>query len=794
MGFRREISADRISELTLAFWIDFSELDLDFDTRLFYVGNGNETYAYMSLDYEAYNKSITLKLFDGRFHESLTADVSPETGFGGWHHLVLTHDVVGASNRITIYIDGFTRATKSSDASLDNLTTNVIFFTDFVIDELYISNIALSSDNVLLLNAMELKDFFTYMGGEIKEVIPVVPDNPSDQPDEPDNPGTDNPYEPEEPEEPNEEEPGEEEGWKPPENIDRIKFSWLAYTFDSTYDISRDLNKTTSAIINEFAVTKIATASYNGSFAYGLTKRTGATPNQYLRLNPGLLYQADAFTFCAWVYRVADKEDPLYSYSPMKLLDFSGYGKFEFSPFKTSGIPSEIYDVIYPPEDEESVDSLTETVPLTEEAVKGLLSGISFTNSPVIEYGTDSEMTVSNQLNKTSLSNVNGKWVHYALSYSQSGEVKVYVNGTLTDTFYTGNPFSALQITEFRILSGSDSLDSSRYIIDEIYLAPRVVDASDIRRIRTYGIKRFTTEVLPDPSPQSSSSPTQQPVEITDLRPDDTDNLEDSYTERAEINGFVGTTFDDTSLIGKDINNSVIAVIRNASLSQGIKNYGLTLDGVNSYIRYPIGILDNATELTFSIAYNWSGNTSSVNQKLFYFARKENSVSKPTAYMLLDMGNGTDGLSFEIYDGSSKTTLHSSSSPTNEWVRATVTIKDGTARLYINGALVDHSSTNIYPALLSTNFNYVGKSGVKGEPLFKGVVDDIYISPSALSAQEIQNFESYGIEPYVPNENVEEKNEQNDDMWDKIINGVVIATGVLVFIIVIVIIVTIFKK
>ena len=158
------------------------------------------------------------------------------------------------------------------------------------------------------------------------------------------------------------------------------------------------------------------------------------------------------------------------------------------------------------------------------------------------------------------------------------------------------------------------------------------------------------------------------------------------------------------------------------------------------------------------------------------------------------MGNGTDGLSFEIYDGSSKTTLHSSSSPTNEWVRATVTIKDGTARLYINGALVDHSSTNIYPALLSTNFNYVGKSGVKGEPLFKGVVDDIYISPSALSAQEIQNFESYGIEPYVPNENVEEKNEQNDDMWDKIINGVVIATGVLVFIIVIVIIVTIFKK
>ncbi|MBQ6052447.1 MAG: hypothetical protein IJL30_04045 [Clostridia bacterium] len=784
----------KISELTLSFWVDFSEFDASFDSRLFYVGNGNETYAYLSLDFVSYDNTLSLTLFDGRYRETLIADISPEISLSGWHHIVFTYDVVGQSNKITFYVDGFTRSSRTTDAALDTLTTNVIFFTDFVIDDLYISNIALSSDNVLKLNVMDLKDFFTSMGGEIIDVVPDTPDNPDDNPDNPTPVDPDNPDEPVDI--PPEDQPGEEEGWKPPENLDRIKFSWLAYTFDTTYDISRDLNKTTSAIINEFAVTRVATADYKGSFAYGLTKRSAATPNQYLKLNPGLLYQADAFTFCAWVYRVADKDDTFYHYSPIKLLDFSGYGKFEFSPFKTSQVPPEIYQTLVPSEttDELSPETAAEptvTLPAAEEQPLQ----IDFTDAPVLEFAADAAFPTANALSKTSLNNINGKWVHYALSYSQSGEVKIYVNGVLTDTFHTGMPFSALQITDFKILSGSEIFDTSKYIIDEVYLASRVVDASDIRKIRAYGIKRFTTEVLPDPSPETNT-PSVAPTssENIDLRPDDTDNLEDSYTERAEISDFIGTTFDDTSLIGKDINNSVIAVIRNASLSQGIKNYGLTLDGINSYIRYPIGILDNAAELTLSVAYNWTGNTSSATQKLVYFSKKVNSISKPSAYMLIDMGNGSDGLSFEINDGSAKTTLKSSTSLTNEWVRVTVTIKDGTARLYINGALVDHASTSISPAAIAPNFNYIGKSGVKGEPLFKGVVDDIYISPTALTAQEIQAFEEHGIEPYVPTENVVEENSDDNDIWDTIINGVVIATGVLIFIIIIVIIVTIFKK
>ena len=789
-----------ISELTLGFWINFSEFDESYDTRFFYVGNGNETYSYLALDYLSETRSMSLRIFDGLHNELVLSDISPELSIGGWHHIVFTHDLSDRSGIITIYVDGYTRSYKNTDVTLDSLSTNVIFFSDFVIDEVYISNLPLSSNNVLKLNSMSLVDFFNYMSSDIPDVLPEDQD-PEPGPDNPDEPVDPSPEGPENPDEPIED--PMDEGWKPPENLERIKFSWIGYTFDSTYDMSRDLNKTSSAIINEFSVTKVATAAYNGSFGYGITRRSSAIPRQYLKLNPGLLYKADSFTFCAWVYRSADKEDPFYNYSDLKLLDFSGYGKFEFSPFKSSEIPDEIYNLLVSQDELQSPsdETMTEAVPgTTNEPISDIdltTLNLEFQSTPVLEFAVDSEFPTINNLSKTSLNNVSGRWIHYALSYSPSGEVKVYVNGALTDTFYTGQPFSALQLTDFRIMTGSSLLDSSKYFIDEVYIASRVVDASDIRKIKTYGIQRFTTEVLPDPSPEgSSSSPVSGSTyeEGINLRPDDTDNLEDSYTERAEIVDYVGTTFDDTSLIGKDLNNSVTAVIRNASLSQGIKNYGLTLDGINSYVRYPIGILDNAAELTFSIAYNWAGSTSSVNQKLMYFARKDSSISKPTAYMLIDMGNGTDGLSFEINDGTVRTTLKSKTTRTNEWVRVTVTIKDGSARLYINGALVDSASTSLNPASIVSNYNYIGKSGVKGEPLFKGVVDDIYISYKAISAQEIQAFEAHGIEPFVPEENIVENEENNDDIWDKIINGVVIATGILVFIIIIVIIVTIFKK
>jgi len=781
-----------LSEMTMGFRINFAELEAYSSTKLFYLGDGTETYPYLSLDYSPEDDSVVLRTYDGNKTETLKTYLTYEE-LNGWTHIAFTYDLVSSKYNIKLYINGTVRAECSSDVSIDRLaSSNVNFFSDFVIDELYVSNLALLSDKIEILYSMSLTEFFSYMGGKIYDAVP----DKKDETQESEKTTEDNPFIPEHNDKPDISVDEPEEEWTQPTDISKIKYSWLAYTFDNTFDMSRDLNKTTSAIINEFNVTRVLTSDSGGNFGYGLTRRTTAYPSQYLKLNPGLLYQADSFTFCAWVYRECDKEDQYYTYSQMKLLDFTGYGKFEISPFKTTEISEEKLLELFPVTIEpiaatEPVQTTENTV--TEEKKENI--DLNLTDNCVFEYGLDKNFPSTFNLSKTNLKSVSGKWVHYAVSYSQSGEVKIYVNGTLTDTFQTGVPFSSLQLTNFKILSGSSTLDSSRYFIDEIYIASRVLDGSDIRKIRYYGAKRFTTEVLADPEPDNTEkTEIETVISEENLRPDDTDALEDSYTETSSIEGFVATTFDDTSLIGKDYNNSVTAVIRNASLSQGIKNYGLSLDGISSYIRYPKKILDSATELTISIAYNWAGSTSSSTQKLFDFSKKDSSVSKPSSYLRLDIGNGTDGLKFELNDGSSSVSLSADVNKVGEWVRLTVTLGNGSAKLYVNGALVDSVSTEIMPSDICPNYNYIGKSGIKGDPLFKGVVDEIYISPIALSSQEIQAFEQYGIEPYVPTEVKVEEEDNIDDLWDKIIDGVIIATGILIGIIVIVIIVTIFKK
>ena len=99
---------------------------------------------------------------------------------------------------------------------------------------------------------------------------------------------------------------------------------------------------------------------------------------------------------------------------------------------------------------------------------------------------------------------------------------------------------------------------------------------------------------------------------------DETEQLENQYVEYATIENYIGTTFDDSKLLGRDYNGSVTAAIRNASLKQGYKTYGLALNGLTSYMRYPIGILDDVSEFSISISYYWNGVKSGTGtQKLF---------------------------------------------------------------------------------------------------------------------------------------------------------------------------------
>lgn len=746
-----------LNNLTFALHIKPSESQA-YGKKILFAGTGSYTDPYISFELSPEGE-YCVNIYDG----NSTSTVSFVAQNTEWVHIafVFSENAFTLSN-LALYYNGIKMSETTTSIDLSAITGRLVYMDDVHIDNLYISNKALDDTQINFLSTVSVRDYFSMNDIEIVETQPDTGWIDSDEPYIPE--GPDDPFLPEDPDEPVAPVlPGE---WVFPEGLLPTNYTWIAYNFDGSFNSAKDMNKQADAKINEFESTLVSVSDITSSGGRAITRRASVFPSEYLSLDQGLLFDSDEFTIAMKVYRKADKESKTYKLSDMNLLEFTGKGSFIFSPFKTNDLG-------------ENISALTVDIEKY--------------------YGTDPfyvDLTPATTFNltKTSLNSVNGRWAHYALTYNSKGVVNVYVNGTLINTFETGVNLTDLDLTDLKIMTGSVETDDSRYYVDDIYMASRVLDVADIRRIEHYGVSRFVTEVLPDPNPENGSTEPDNPQVNIDLRPDSTDELEDGVYETSEINGFIGTTFDNMSLIGADYNNSVFALVRNASLAQGDKNYGLALDGMSSYLRYPLGILDNADEFTISIAYNWVGSTSGTNHRLFDFSRKESSVTAPTAYMYIDMGNGTDGLKFVIGDGTSELVLNSEENSTNTWVRVSVTIKNGVAKLYIDGAEVDSGETSITPSKIKPNFNYIGKSGVKGGSLFKGTVDEIYISDTALTAVELQEIQSYGIEPYTPTVSDPVEVEEEIDIWDTIINGVVLAAVVLIVILVIVIIITLIKR
>lgn len=507
-------------------------------------------------------------------------------------------------------------------------------------------------------------------------------------------------------------------------------FKWSAYTFDNGFKIDSDLNGVASCSYNAIKLAPVDTSAYGGSFGMGLSRRKGIYPSYYLSLERGLLYSADSFTVAGYVY------NPGGGTTTASFFEFSGQGgKLVFSPF--------------------SSDSSGQANAFFEYADKsGASQKVSFPSGR--------------------LGNISSKWTHFAFLFASNGDVTVYVDGKSAATVNTGLKLSELSLSSFKIISGITSGEAARIIIDDIYISSKVMSDSDIRKIAYYGAERFVGEVLPDPETGEVDIKDNE----IDLSADETDALEDEYSDTAAMNGYIGTTFDDSSFMGEDYNGSVSAAIRNASLIQGQYKYGLNLNGKNAYLRYPIGVFDSISEITVSIAYNWVTPSSigERNQKLFFFSNKDSSVSDPNTYMYLDMGNGTGGMKFCISDGKSSTEIPMNINNTGEWKRITVSIKDGNIKVYLDTDLVAQKKTDVDFTQISPNFNYIGKSGYKGDPLFCGVVDEIYISDREISVEEIGELMS-GISPSVENGNNDEN--KSGDIWDGILIGTIVFMGLL---------------
>ncbi len=527
----------------------------------------------------------------------------------------------------------------------------------------------------------------------------------------------------------------------PPEVVDRHQYSWAAYLFEGTFAAGRDYHNGDIPASASPSCALIDSANLKEKYGNAVIRREDTAPAAYLTLDNRLFNGQTSFTFSAWVYRNGKGRA-----NTEILLDLQGSDHvLRFAPY----------------------------------------AGGDSAYNGYIEF-TDQRGNVDKQALKVETeSDPRNRWVHFALTVSQSGEIRVYTNGRLTATFSSGVKPATVSYNQCRVLTGASAEDSTRTAVDEVYITPKALADGEIRKIQFYGLSEYTSKVLPDPdisgNPEDPSNP---------LAPNAVDIAEDNYTQKAHISGgFIGTTFDARSGMGLDWNNSANATITGGRLTQGISSYGLALDGA-SFVRYPMGILDGTEELTVSLSYLWSGvaDGETRSQRIFDFSRKASSVSSPEAYIFLETGNGISGLRLGVSDGVNSTYLTCDYNAVDTWTRVTVTVTDGKITLYLNDTVAATGYTEVSLADIRPNFCYLGRSGVKGDPMLVGAVDEVYISDKALPADQVALYLN-GL-----TEAINGPGTVVGDFWGILLLVIIVVTVLLVVGIVVVIVVVIAKK
>jgi len=155
------------------------------------------------------------------------------------------------------------------------------------------------------------------------------------------------------------------------------------------------------------------------------------------------------------------------------------------------------------------------------------------------------------------------------------------------------------------------------------------------------------------------------------------------------------------------------------------------LDG-NVYFQLPADHpIATSEQMTVAAWVNWKeGNTW---QRIVDFG---NNTSQ---YFFITPNSGNGTLRFAITSGKGEKIIETKALPKNEWVHVAVTLGNGVAKLYVNGELAASGEITIVPNDFQPKNNYVGKSQWP-DPLFNGLIDELYINNVVLSEEEIKSL------------------------------------------------------
>lgn len=171
-------------------------------------------------------------------------------------------------------------------------------------------------------------------------------------------------------------------------------------------------------------------------------------------------------------------------------------------------------------------------------------------------------------------------------------------------------------------------------------------------------------------------------------------------------------------------------VIGAAAFAAGKVGQAISLNGTDSYVMLPATQPTSAyNEITLATWVYWNG--SSQWQRIFDFGNNTNQ------YMFLTPRSGNNKLLFTIKNGASEQSVETAQLPANQWVHVAVTLGNGTAKLYVDGALkATKSDFTMKPSDIQPGVNYIGKSQWP-DPLFNGRIDEFRVYDHVLSDTEI---------------------------------------------------------
>lgn len=187
-------------------------------------------------------------------------------------------------------------------------------------------------------------------------------------------------------------------------------------------------------------------------------------------------------------------------------------------------------------------------------------------------------------------------------------------------------------------------------------------------------------------------------------------------------------------------NNGIIA---GAAFTNGVRGDALVFDGATTKVTLPANIATGSA-FTFAAWINWDGGSNW--QRIFDFG------NSTTHYLFLTPKSGANTLRFGIKNGGSESYIEAPALPANEWHHVAVTLGAGTARIFVDGAIVASATGwSASPATFSPRGNFLGDSQWPADPLFKGMMDEVLITDYAIGAAQMASLLTNTAPQFTPN-------------------------------------------